>query len=98
VSMDIDLFADTNYGKLALQKIAPTNPDFRLYYAGWMGKDNDRQVMKVTGAVFRLAKSGKLKGQLSIMVPDTSRTAYVTPDEMTALENSEVQNNKAEPL
>lgn len=88
MSMDIDLFADTNYGKLALQKIAPTNPDFRLYYAGWMGKDNDRQVMKVTGAVFRAAKRGRFKRQLHIKAPNTDLTAYVTSDEMIALDKT----------
>ena len=89
MSMEIDLFADTSYGKVALQKIAPTNPDFRLYCAGWMGEANDRQVMKVMGAVFRPAQRGRFKGQLHIKVTNTERTAYVTSEELLAAEASQ---------
>lgn len=81
-----DIFADQSYGKLALQKFAPVDPNFRLYIAGWMGKANERRVMKVTGAVFREAQRGPRKGQLSIMVPGTTRSVYVTSAEMAALE------------
>jgi len=95
--MDIDVFAETSYGKIALQKISPADSDFRLYYAGWMGAANDRQVMKVSGAVFRPAKRGRFKGQLHIKVPDTERTAYVTSEEMIAFEESASQNSENEP-
>lgn len=93
MSMEIDFFAETSYGKVALQKMAPTDPDFRLYYAGWMGEPNDRQVMKVMGAVFRPAKRGRFKGQLHIKVVDTERTAYVTAEEMVAAETSQEPAN-----
>lgn len=85
----IDVFAEYSYGKIALQKIASPEPNFRLYYAGWMGKVNDRNVMKVTGAVFREPTRGPKKGQLSILVPKTQRTAYVTSEEMTAFAAAE---------
>lgn len=82
----IDVFAEYSYGKIALQKMASPEPNFRLYYAGWMGKTNERNVMKVTGAVFREPTRGPKKGQLSILVPKTQRTAYVTSEEMAAFD------------
>ena len=53
MSMEIDIFAETDYGKIALKKIAPTDPNFRLYEAGWLGKHGKSDVMEVKGAVFR---------------------------------------------
>lgn len=41
-------------------------------------------VMKVTGAEFRIAKTGKYAGKLSIIVKGTDRTAYVTKEEIRA--------------
>lgn len=82
----IDFFAPYTYGKLALQKMKPTDPDFRLFYAGWLGKGNEREVMRVTGAKFREAKNGPNKGQLSIMVPDTKRSVLLTAQEMADFE------------
>lgn len=81
-----DVFADTTYGKLALEKLAPVGPNFRLYCAGWLGDGTQRDVMDVTGAEFREAKRGPRKGQLCILIPGTKRTAYVTASEMTAAE------------
>lgn len=83
-----DLFADTTFGKLALEKLAPVAQNFRLYYAGWMGKGNERNCMDVTGAEFRHAKRGPRRGELCIMVPGTQRTAYVTAAEMAAFEQT----------
>ena len=82
MDMTEDIFADQSYGAIALQKIAPTDVNFRLYRAGWLGKGDAREVMAVTGAVFRHATRGPNKGKLSIMVPHTSRTAHVTSAEM----------------
>lgn len=79
---DVDVFAEVSYGKLALQRIAPTHPDFRLFYAGYLGNKNERDVMKVTGAVFRRALRGKNAGKLSIMVPGTTQTIYLTSKEI----------------
>lgn len=81
-----DIFADYSYGKVALQKIAPADPNFRLYEAGFLGDKPPFEIMEVKGAVFREAKNGKNKGKLSIMVPGTSRTAYVTSAEMSAVD------------
>ncbi|SFD84346.1 hypothetical protein [Massilia yuzhufengensis] len=77
-----DLFADTTFGKLALQKLAPTTTYFRLYSAGWLGNGNQRDVMEVTGAEFREAKRGPRKGELCILIPGTQRRAYITVAEM----------------
>ena len=85
MDMEKDVFAEQPYGKAALQKLAPVQENFRLYFAGWLGDDTrDMSVMEVRGAEFRAAKSGRNKGKLSIMVPGTKRTVYVTKSEMTA--------------
>jgi hypothetical protein len=83
--MDHDIFGDTEYGKLALKRLADPHPDFRLYSAGWLGEVNDRQVMRVTGAVFRRALRGPNAGKLSMLVKGTSRTAYLTSAEIDSL-------------
>jgi len=82
MDMMVDIFAEQVYGKIALKKMASDNEDFRLYAARWMGNGRSRDVMEVTGAVFRIAKSGINKGCLSIMMKGTKRTAYVTSAEM----------------
>lgn len=86
MDMRQDLFADTTYGKIALQKIGATNPNFRLYSAGWLGDGRKFEVMSVTGANFRELTRGKLKGQLSIKIPHTSQTVHVTSEEMREFE------------
>ncbi len=83
MDMEQDIFAEQPYGKLALQKMAPVPENFRLFYAGWLGtKPEEFTVMEVSGAQFRVAQRGPNKGKLSIMVPGTKRTTYVTKDEM----------------
>jgi len=82
-----DIFAKHAYGVVALSKIKPTHPDFRLYSVGWLGDFETTDTMEVKGAVFREAKSGPRKGQKCIMVPGTKRTAYVTVAEMDAEES-----------
>lgn len=82
--MTIDVFADTVYVMIAvekLNKLSSLPENFRLYECGWL--DDTRQVMRVTGAEFRAAKTGKNKGKLSVMVPRTKQTAYVTAEEIT---------------
>lgn len=99
MDMTHDIFADLPFGKLALQKMKPTDPDFRLYKAGWLGKGYPlrREVMEVTGAVFRRPLRGPNRGQLSIMVPGTSRTVFVTALEMTASKQAEIAETEAPP-
>lgn len=85
MDMEIDVFAQHSFGKAALQKLAPTPDNFRLYQAEWLGdKPNERHVMRVIGAEFRAAKTGPNKGKLSVMVEGSKRTAYVTKVEMQA--------------
>lgn len=86
-----DVFGSMPYAKVALAKIKPTHPNFRLYSAGWVGDFATTDTMEVTGAVFREAKSGPRKGQFCIMVPGTKRTAYVTESEMKAVDKSSAQ-------
>lgn len=85
----IDVFAEYSFGQIALKKIGSPDPNFRLFLAGWMGKPNDHKVMKIMGAIFREPSRGPNKGQLSIMVPKTQKTAYVTSEEMAAFEAAE---------
>ena len=77
-----DLFKDTTFGKLALTKIKPASPNFRLYSAGWLGNGSEREVMEVTGAEFREAKRGPRKGEMCIQVPGTVRTVHVRASEI----------------
>jgi hypothetical protein len=84
VNVNDDLFADYTYGKIALEKMKPTDPNFRLYEAGWLGPGNQREVMEVKGAVFRTALRGPRKGELCILIKGTEQVAYVTSGEMDA--------------
>lgn len=77
--MTEDVFADTAYGKAALAKIKPTDPNFRLYCAGVA---DNCGTMRVTGGVFRVATRGALKGVLSILVKGTEETVYVTKSDI----------------
>ena len=87
MDMQKDMMAEHGYGKAALQKLAPTPENFRLYQAEWLGdKPSEWTVMKVTGAEFRAAKTGPNKGKLSVMVEGSKRTAFVTEAEMRAFD------------
>lgn len=84
MDMRTDPFAEYTYGKLALKKIGSGDPNFRLFKAAWLGKANQRQVMRVTGATFREALSGPNKGRLCIKVEGSDHSALVTAREMDA--------------
>jgi len=92
MDMQIDVFAQHTFGKIALQKLSPVPDDFRLFCAGWVGDHKKNDTMEITGAVFRVAKSGKNKGKLSIMLPDTKKTVYVTSKEIREFEELENAN------
>lgn len=80
--MTKDYFAEYPAGKIALSKLKNTftlSDDFRLYLASW---NKDYSVMTLTGCDFRVAKSGKHKGVLSIKIPNTNKTVYVTKEEI----------------
>lgn len=84
-------FAKEIYGQVALQKIAPTDPNFILYEVGWLetgAHPSTWDVMEVKGAIFREATRGPRKGKLCIVVPGSKRTAYVTRAEMKAFEEA----------
>lgn len=96
MDMTKDIFADCAYGQVALTKLAPVPETFRLYSAGWLGeKPKDWETMKVTGADFRVAKSGPNKGKLSVMVKGSTRSAFVSRAEMQAFEASAKQPQPA---
>lgn len=83
--MTRDTLGEQTFGQLALAKLAPVPENFRLFQCEWMGdKPEEWTVMQVKGAEFRIAKSGPNKGKLSILVPGTERTAFVTADEIRA--------------
>ena len=84
--MDEKLFEEQPFGKIALQKLGDVPENFRLYYAAWGDNPQASGTMRVTGAEFRVAKSGPEKGLLSVMVPNTMRTVYVTAEEMRQAE------------
>lgn len=81
--MTKDIFADTPYGKLALERMQPVPENFRLYEAGWIGnRPEDCKVMEVKGAEFREAKSGPRKGNLAIKIKGTERSVYLTKEQI----------------
>jgi len=73
------IFEVRPYGKAALKKIGPVAENFRLFEASWL---KDGVTMRVCGAEFREAKRGPNIGRLSIMVPNTTKTVYVTRSEI----------------
>lgn len=85
--MNEDFFATHPAGKLALSKMGAVPANFRLFEAGWLNDNPSANgVMEFRGAEFRVAKRGRLKGKLAIMVPNTTRTTFVTAAEMLAAE------------
>lgn len=78
----LDLFSDQPQTAVALRKLKITSENFRVYCCGWLGKGTQRDIMEVIGAEFRVAKRGPHKGELHVMVPGTTRTAYVTAAEI----------------
>lgn len=59
----------------------PVPLNFAFYEFKWLD-DGKADVMRVKGAVFRSAKTGKRRGQRAIVVPDTTVTVYVTQAEI----------------
>jgi hypothetical protein len=70
-------FDDEQFGKAALKKMGDVPENFHLYSA-----ERVPVGMRVIGAVFRKAKSGKNKGKLCIMVDGTDRYMFVSPGEI----------------
>lgn len=84
--MSEKLFENYPYGKAALKKLGDLPENFRLYSAALQGESQNYHGMELKGAEFRAAKTGKYKGQLSIMVKNTQRTTYVSMAEIRAEE------------
>lgn len=82
--MSVKLFERYAYGKAALKKMGDVPENFRLYNAALQGNYPNYHGMQVEGAEFRSPKTGKYKGQLSILVKGTRRTAYVSNAEINA--------------
>ncbi|WP_223827372.1 hypothetical protein [Undibacterium oligocarboniphilum] len=93
--MRTDIFSEYPFGQIALRKLAPVSANFRLYAAGWLGNGKVYDVMSVTGAEFREAKSGDNQGKLCIKIPNTSRTVHVTAEEMRKFDQAGNKNSKA---
>jgi hypothetical protein len=88
MDMTVDLFSHHSFGRAALKQLSPVPDNFRLFEAGWLGKRPEEfRVMEVKGAEFRVAKSGPNKGRLTVIVPGTIQTAYVTKDEIRACDD-----------
>jgi len=80
--MTIDVFAEQPFGKVAMDKMINVSNNFRLYEAGWFGGRNQRNMMKVSGAEFRQAKSGENQGKLSVMIKNTKQTVFIANTEI----------------
>lgn len=76
-----DIYKDTRFGRIALKKLSPVGENFMLFECGWLNGDR-KGVMECKGATFREAKSGPNKGKLTVIVPGTTRIAYVTREEI----------------
>jgi hypothetical protein len=86
--MQVDILKDSVFGKIALNKMGSVPEGFRLYEAGWLEDDLIvLPVIKVSGAEFRLAKTGINKGKMTVMVPGTKVSVYVTAEELRAEES-----------
>ena len=63
---------------------------FVWYSFEWLGDSpDDWDVMKVEGAITRIAKAGKNKGKPIICRGEGKRTVYITQDEIKAAETRE---------
>jgi hypothetical protein len=85
MDMNKDLFAEHPFGKVALHLLAPVHADFRLCEAERLQNDCNIKsgIMRVTGHQFRKSLAGPTKGQLTVIVPGTKRTVYVTTHDIT---------------
>lgn len=71
-------FDSMPFGKAALEMLGPVPENFRLYEACLEPQPPKATThMRVTGAEFRTAKTGKNKGMLCVMVPGSQRTVRV---------------------
>lgn len=69
----------------ATKKLGSLPDGFSFFMFEWLGdRPEEWTVMKVTGAVFREAKSGPRKGQRVIRVPESERTVYVMDSDIEA--------------
>ena len=69
----------------ATKKLGSLPDGFSFFMFEWLGdRPEEWTVMKVTGAVFREAKSGPRKGQRVIRVPGSERTVYVMDRDIEA--------------
>lgn len=82
---DYDPFGQEWYAPIALKKMGDPGANFRIYCVGWLeckGVPFDKwDVLEVTGAEFRAAKSGPRKGRLVVEVPGTRRTVHIHSSE-----------------
>lgn len=97
-NMTIKLFEKYAYGIAAMKKMGEVPENFRLYQCGWVGGGQPDQWhgMQCEGAEFRAAKSGPNKGVLSIMIPGTKRSAYVSRAEIDAERDDHDEKPKEE--
>lgn len=90
--METDLFADTTYGKIALEKIeaqSTISSDFRIYMAEWLNDNTGQQgCMRLFGAEFERPNRGINKGKLTKMIPFSKQVVYVTAKEMRDYEET----------
>lgn len=76
---------ETAFGRAALEKLGSVPENFRIYKAGWLGGQPENwHGMQVEGAEFRAPEAGPNRGKLTIKVPGTQRTTYVSKAEIDA--------------
>lgn len=76
-------FENTDIGRAALKKFGVVPENFRIYEVGYLIEHGSvSQIIKVTEAEFRKAKSGPNNGKFCIEIPKTKMVAYVLPQEI----------------
>jgi len=77
IGLDEFNFNDTAYGIVALKKIGDVSDNFYLYSA-----ESVSGGIRVMGAEFREAKTGKNKGKKTIMIKETIKDMFVSNSEL----------------
>ena len=98
IEMAFDMMNDYPPSLAGIKKMREVPDGFCFYAFAWLGDNpEDFDVMRLTGAVYREAKSGPNKGKRTIQVPNSVRNIYVTAQEIkdaAARSNAELKGSR----
>lgn len=84
VELCFEMMKDYPPSIAASKKLGEVPEDFAWFEFEWVGEFKTTDTMKVTGAQFRVAKSGKNKGKRSIMIREGMREIYINSSEIAS--------------